>query len=109
MQTARLAEIRARDGNRCSRDGSSGYLHVHHRVRRSQCGTDDPQNLITLCEACHRWVHANPYAARRLGLLLRHGEDPELIPVRHFLWPSGQVWLGPDLTFTLSGPEPAAA
>jgi hypothetical protein len=104
-----LADIRARDGNRCSHKGCSGTLHVHHRVRRSQCGTNDPANLITLCDACHRWVHANPYAARALGLLLRHGEDPAAIAVRHFLWPAAPVWLGSDLTFGLSEPEPEPA
>ncbi|MDQ7823351.1 MAG: HNH endonuclease signature motif containing protein [Candidatus Eremiobacteraeota bacterium] len=35
-------------GCRCRRN-----LHVHHIIRRSQGGTDDPWNLIVLCEACH--------------------------------------------------------
>lgn len=104
-----LAQIRERDGNRCARDGSSRDLHVHHRVRRSQCGSDSPCNLITLCARCHRWVHDHPYAANRAGLLLRHGEDPELIPVSHFLWPAAPVWLDGELGFRLTDPEPAAA
>jgi hypothetical protein len=104
-----LAEIRLRDGDRCARDGVTGNLHVHHRIRRSQCGSNNPQNLITLCFECHCWVHANPYAANKLGLLLRHGEDPALIPVRHFLWPAGKVWLSADLSFNLTAPEPQPA
>ena len=33
-------------------------LEVHHIVYRSQGGTDDVDNLITLCEDCHRKLHA---------------------------------------------------
>jgi hypothetical protein len=104
-----LADIRARDGNRCAYKGCTGNLHVHHRVRRSQCGSNSPANLITLCEACHHWVHHNPYAARALGLLLRHDEDPETIPVTHALWPAAPVWLDEDCGIRLTAPEPAAA
>lgn len=32
-------------------------LEVHHIVYRSQGGTDDEDNLITLCEDCHNKVH----------------------------------------------------
>lgn len=104
-----LAQIRQRDGERCSHDGRSSNLHVHHRVRRSQCGGNEPQNLITLCATCHRWVHDHPYAANQLGLLLRHGDDPLLIPVRHHMWPAGPVWLSEDYGFTLWAPESEAA
>ena len=32
-------------------------LEVHHIVYRSQGGTDDENNLITLCEDCHSGIH----------------------------------------------------
>ena len=32
-------------------------LEVHHIKYRSQCGSDDLENLITLCEDCHKKVH----------------------------------------------------
>lgn len=101
-----LAEVRARDGNRCAKCGSPRDLHVHHRVLRGQGGRDDPENVITLCASCHRWCHHNPYAARELGLLLRHTEDPATVPVKHVLWPAGPVLLGPDLTFILWTDDP---
>lgn len=104
-----LAEVRLRDGNRCARKGCTANLHVHHRVRRSQCGSNSSCNLITLCYNCHRWVHDHPYAARELGYLLRHGEDPAAIPVAHFLWPAGRVWLDEDFGFLLSAPQLAVA
>jgi hypothetical protein len=98
-------EIRARDQHRCARCGSAAGLHVHHRIRRSQGGKDTSENMITLCHACHTWVHQNPMAARRTGLLLSRSSDPAAIPVDHHLW--GQpVLLGPGYTFTLWGDGP---
>lgn len=32
-------------------------LAVHHVVDRNEGGTDDPTNLITLCQACHIEAH----------------------------------------------------
>ena len=32
-------------------------LEVHHIVFRSQCGSDELDNLITLCEKCHVAIH----------------------------------------------------
>ena len=108
---AYLVPCRARDQNRCSRCGSAGNLEVHHRVRRSQCGSNLPSNLITLCHRCHRWAHDHPYAANREGLLLRHGDDARTISVRHVLWPAAQVWLDDAWGFMLTAPAlaPAAA
>ena len=34
-----------------------GTLHVHHKIYRSQGGSDDIENLITLCEGCHKKLH----------------------------------------------------
>ncbi|MDQ7821635.1 MAG: HNH endonuclease signature motif containing protein, partial [Candidatus Eremiobacteraeota bacterium] len=48
-------KILKRDRFRCQTPGCRcrRNLHVHHLIRRSQGGTDDEWNLITLCEACH--------------------------------------------------------
>lgn len=35
-----------------------GTLHVHHIVYRSNGGADTLDNLITLCEECHKKLHA---------------------------------------------------
>ena len=54
------AYVRYRDGYKCQvckgKTGDS-VLHVHHIVFRSQGGTDNPNNLITLCETCHKGIH----------------------------------------------------
>jgi len=46
-----------------------GALHVHHLLRRSQGGSDDPSNLATLCAVHHGWVHEHPARSVALGLL----------------------------------------
>lgn len=52
-------EVLARDGNRCRAPGCgrAHFLEIHHQTQRTQGGTNDPANLITLCAACHRLHH----------------------------------------------------
>ena len=48
-----------RDGHKCSHCGKSNtFLNVHHIESRQIGGTDRPDNLITLCEKCHKDYHA---------------------------------------------------
>lgn len=42
----------------CNGKSKDKILNVHHIVPRSQGGTDRPDNLITLCESCHKKYHA---------------------------------------------------
>jgi group II intron reverse transcriptase/maturase len=42
-----------RDGHRCAQCGSLENLHVHHRQARRRGGTNQMDNLQTLCERCH--------------------------------------------------------
>lgn len=49
-----------RDGYRCQCCGKHGdgvKLHVHH-IESRQTGGNAPDNLITLCEDCHKALHA---------------------------------------------------
>jgi hypothetical protein len=50
------AGIYERDGYRCLAPGCTGrqHLEAHHQKRRSDGGTDDPSNLLTLCAFHHR-------------------------------------------------------
>jgi RNA-directed DNA polymerase len=54
----RLSELE-HDHYRCVYCGSTDYLDVHHIRPRSQHGTDQMDNLVTLCRSCHlrttRW------------------------------------------------------
>lgn len=38
-----------------------------HRIGRAQCGTWALSNGLWACEFCHRWMHANPNAAKEHG------------------------------------------
>ena len=49
----------SRDNYTCQHcKAKKGTLHAHHIVYRSQGGSDDLDNLITLCEGCHKDLHA---------------------------------------------------
>lgn len=43
----------------CKGKSKDGKLEVHHIVFRSNGGSDEAENLITLCKTCHDKVHAN--------------------------------------------------
>ncbi len=46
------------DGWRCQKCGSLQNLEVHHVQSRSKLGDDAEENLITLCNRCHRSLHS---------------------------------------------------
>lgn len=47
-----------RDGHKCADCGATGVeLHVHHIVPLSKGGTNDLDNLATLCSMCHSMIH----------------------------------------------------
>ena len=37
---------------------------VHHIIPRRECGTDDPDNLITLCRACHDIIEETDFRTK---------------------------------------------
>jgi 5-methylcytosine-specific restriction endonuclease McrA len=52
-------EILQRDGWRCQGCGATQQLQVHHLQFRSHSGDDSEENLITLCDHCHKLAHDN--------------------------------------------------
>ncbi|MGD9546854.1 MAG: HNH endonuclease [Candidatus Krumholzibacteriia bacterium] len=60
--------VLARDGHRCQGPGcrNTRFLEVHHVLPRARGGTNRPDNLITLCGACHRHVHEKAQGAQGL-------------------------------------------
>lgn len=50
-------KILARDNWACVKCGSKEFLHIHHLIPRSKGGSDEPSNLVTLCEKCHSGIH----------------------------------------------------
>ena len=52
-------QVLARDKHCCTAPGCgrTRFLEVHHIVSRQRGGTNQPQNLKTLCGSCHRMWH----------------------------------------------------
>lgn len=46
-----------RDSAKCVECGATEHLEVHHIRYRSQDGTDELDNLVTLCAVCHAEKH----------------------------------------------------
>jgi 5-methylcytosine-specific restriction endonuclease McrA len=46
-----------RDNNKCVECGSDEYIEAHHITERSNGGTDDISNMVTLCAICHAERH----------------------------------------------------
>lgn len=66
-------EVLERDGyecKRCGRDLSGDWDRptVHHLTPRFRGGRDVPENLVCLCEPCHRLIHAydRPHGGMRM-------------------------------------------
>jgi hypothetical protein len=50
-------EVMKRDSFTCQKCGSNEKLRVHHNIPRIYGGSDDMDNLTTLCTKCHRKAH----------------------------------------------------
>lgn len=60
-----MKRVPERDGWRCRKWGSVGYLQVHHKVKRNQQGNDALGDLVTLSAHCHVEDHGQLYYSRR--------------------------------------------
>jgi hypothetical protein len=70
VKRSRSFKVLARDGWRCQapRCRSRAHLHAHHIIFRSRHGPDTAWNLVTVCAAHHRMIHA--------GLIRVRGRAP---------------------------------
>jgi hypothetical protein len=76
--------VRVRQNNQCARCSTGNPSEWHHRRSRSVRDTHRhcPCNGVLLCKSCHDWVHAHPFEARALGLIVsRHVAEPGSVPV----------------------------
>jgi hypothetical protein len=100
---------------RCGLAVGDGSQSIHHRIRRSQSGSHQSDNLILLCGSgttgCHGWVHAHPAAARDSGWLLKSNEDPLAVPVAYAAQAGGftEFWLTADGRREAEPPQERAA
>jgi hypothetical protein len=64
------AYVLTRDGytcQQCKGKSKDKRLEVHHIIFRSQGGSDEETNLLTLCKTCHDGLHAGIIALKRTG------------------------------------------
>ena len=65
-----VSYVRARDNYSCyfcnKKNGKNGVkkerpkrIEVHHKIPRSWGGTNNPGNLICVCQGCHQKIHSN--------------------------------------------------
>lgn len=59
----------------CRLCGGTFGLHIHHILYRSQGGLTKKENLIRLCDRCHRLVHSN-----------KNYWQPKLLEMQHTLF-----------------------
>lgn len=82
-QKARDA-VDARDQGQCVRCGGRA-TDKHHRKRRRD-GGHAVENLISVCRACHTWIHAHPKQAVYEGFIIHFAEDNiASVPIRSFM------------------------
>ena len=58
-------KVFARDGRRCQQCGKAGRLEAHHVLPLKENGSNDMDNLTTLCRGCHIEVHRPPESPRQ--------------------------------------------
>jgi 5-methylcytosine-specific restriction endonuclease McrA len=58
--------VKQRDGGECALCASTHRVQAHHRIHRTDGGTDTLDNLVSLCASCHRTVHNRPDVDRLL-------------------------------------------
>jgi HNH endonuclease len=64
------AYVLTRDGytcQQCKGKSKDHRLEVHHIVFRSQQGSDEETNLVTLCKSCHDGLHAGTITLKQQG------------------------------------------
>ena len=89
-------QILHRDNHQCSCCRSHRNLHVHHVEHREHGGSNDPENLITLCHACHTSIHSGFLQLHGIPGLGVHFSGPDGIPLGG-LWRAARA---PSLTLT---------
>ena len=66
----------------CKGKRKNSNLEVHHIVFRSQGGSDNQENLITLCHTCHSLLHSGKISLDKVGIkkgTLNHATQMNII------------------------------
>ncbi len=68
-------DLLARANHLCEVCRKAPVQHRHHKLRRSQGGTNALSNLLATCHSCHERIHRYPTLAYEAGLLIRQGRS----------------------------------
>lgn len=69
----------------CKGKSKDKRLDVHHIIFREHGGSDEPENLLTLCRTCHKRLHAGKIKLKLSGKKkgqLRHATQMNIIRVQ---------------------------
>ena len=55
---------------------------MHHRKSRLHGGHETADNLMVVCQACHRFIHENPEYSRSRGLIVPSWAELRETPIR---------------------------
>lgn len=53
------AYVLERDNHECQSCGSTRRLTLHHIIYRFYGGSNEAENLVTICSLCHCYEHSN--------------------------------------------------
>ena len=67
--------VMARALHVCEKCRAMPAVVIHHKLRRSQGGTNDLGNLMALCLDCHNEIHEYPAWSYEKGWLLRRSDQ----------------------------------
>lgn len=74
------AYVLDRDGYQCQKcKAKHTRLEVHHIVFKSKGGTNEPDNLITLCHECHEAVHSGEVKITGLRSKTKHATEMGIV------------------------------
>lgn len=62
--------------------------HYHHILPKHKGGSDTPENLVGLCNACHADVHTHKQSLDRIGLRKRYAGTSIVNIVMPYIWKS---------------------
>jgi hypothetical protein len=70
------AYVLHRDKYKCQKcKTKKGKMHVHHIIFKSKGGTNAPDNLITLCESCHKELHTQGFVIKGKKSKTKHATE----------------------------------
>lgn len=87
LKAAVEGPVQTRSGGICEVDGEQHATQGHHRDPRGMGGSSrhprywDPNNLLAVCDTCHRLIETNRTWALDLGYLVHRSDDYTLKPV----------------------------